>query len=87
MSIYLNCTDLPGSCDKDAHKEWMELESFGHGVDRPYAVGGQWDPADVHDFIFTKKSDIPYREEICPIRSSICSELRTTYFSFSNRIF
>jgi type VI secretion system Hcp family effector len=35
----------------------MDLISFGHGVDRPYATGGGWDPAHIQDFIFTKKSD------------------------------
>ena len=58
MGLYATFgSDMPGSCTRTPHEDWMELISFGHGIDRPYSTGGRWDPAQVHDFIFTKKSD------------------------------
>ena len=58
MGIYATFgDDMPGSCTRAPHEDWMELLSFGHGIDRPYSSGGKWDPANVHDFIFTKKMD------------------------------
>jgi type VI secretion system secreted protein Hcp len=58
MGLYATFgSDMPGSCTIAPHEDWMELLSFGHGIDRPYATGGKWDPANIHDFIMTKKMD------------------------------
>lgn len=58
MGIYANFgSDMPGSCTRAPHIDWMDLASFTHGIDRPFSTGGKWDPANVHDFVFTKKMD------------------------------
>jgi type VI secretion system secreted protein Hcp len=58
MAIYANFgSDMPGSSTKEPHVDWMELASFTHGIDRPFAPGGRWDPANIHDFVFTKTND------------------------------
>lgn len=58
MGIYVNFgSTLPGSCTKAGYEENMEVASFTHGIDRPYTPAGKWDPANFHDFVFTKVLD------------------------------
>lgn len=72
MGVYADFGDFPGSCTIEPHVDWMELESFGHDIDRPYGVGGQWDPADIGDFKMVKLNDKSSPKLIQAILSGTC---------------
>ncbi|MBA3697921.1 MAG: type VI secretion system tube protein Hcp [Planctomycetes bacterium] len=35
--LYLKLDGIDGSCDKDGHKKWIEIDSYSHGIS--YGVG------------------------------------------------
>jgi len=61
--MYLQIKGIEGDSTNEAHKNWIELESFSHGVSQP--VGASWSAQGAHagsiaqhtEFSFSKRLD------------------------------